>query len=431
MAYTLFQTIVAALAVAAVAVPTLAHMEMTAPPPRQSKYLAGATVIDDKNTSPTQAICQGKPAGPHAGTYQAGSNISVSLNGTNAHGGGHCQFALSYDDGQTFVVIKDVMNTCMIDTLSYTVPLPSTALTSNHAIFAWTWINAADGREYYMNCADISISGYADGYVTGPKLLVANILGGPTIPAWGSGVDNVSPALFAARPTIAFTASGVVVAPNNNNSTTTVPNGNGSTGNSSYSPVPAPAPGSVSDSNNTATNGYGNTNTTIPGDVSDTNASNNSTINPSTSANQNCTTNSTTATVPDSSTDNSTTTVPDTVDDTANSTTTGVSDSSAVNGSGNTTTPSNVENNATTTVPDSSVNNTTVTTPIVTSPSTNNTSVCAPGQVYVCTSNTNYVYCGANGVVPMSCPSGSACQHDETGQAICQQIANRCEANAY
>ncbi|KAI8054428.1 hypothetical protein BDF22DRAFT_775194 [Syncephalis plumigaleata] len=107
------------------------------------------------------------------------SSVDVVLTGEAKHNGGHCQFSLSYDGGKTFVVIKDVLN--------------------NNAIFAWSWINATGVREYYMNCADIAIEGVSDGKVTGPKMLVANILGGPTVPEWGSGTDKVGVKLLAAQ----------------------------------------------------------------------------------------------------------------------------------------------------------------------------------------------------------------------------------------
>ncbi|RKP04570.1 hypothetical protein THASP1DRAFT_11716, partial [Thamnocephalis sphaerospora] len=159
-----------------------AHMEMTNPPPRGYKGLPGVTNIDYSLSSPAQQICQGKPAGPIAATFQAGSNIAVTLDGGAPHGGGHCQFSLSYDGGKTFVVLKDVMDTCMVDSLHYSVPLPATAPGSKRAIFAWSWINAVGNREYYMNCADVAIKGPAKGKLSGKQMLVANILGGEIVP---------------------------------------------------------------------------------------------------------------------------------------------------------------------------------------------------------------------------------------------------------
>ncbi|RKP07205.1 hypothetical protein THASP1DRAFT_6962, partial [Thamnocephalis sphaerospora] len=166
----------------AVLAPVHAHMAMEQPPPRGSKYQPYATNIDYSITSPTQSMCQGKPAGPISATLQAGTAVQVTLGGGAPHNGGHCQFSLSYDGGKTFVVLKDVMDTCMVDSLHYSVPLPATAPGSKRAIFAWSWINAVGNREYYMNCADVAIKGPANGKIVGKKMLVANIPGTPTVP---------------------------------------------------------------------------------------------------------------------------------------------------------------------------------------------------------------------------------------------------------
>jgi hypothetical protein len=211
--------------------PTSAHIEMSKPPPRGSKYGPDKTHIDYNLSSPTHAICQGKPAGPIVGTYKAGSFIDVVLSGTATHNGGHCQFSLSYDGGKTFVVIKDVLNNCLIANNTYSVQIPATAPGCKNAIFAWSWINASGVREYYMNCADIAIEGTPDGNVTGPKMLVANILGGPTIPEWGTGTDKVGVGLLAGRENITITSSGSSTSNDGNNSMALQP-----------TPVPAPAP---------------------------------------------------------------------------------------------------------------------------------------------------------------------------------------------
>ncbi|KAK9746445.1 Chitinase 4 [Basidiobolus ranarum] len=53
-----------------------------------------------------------------------------------------------------------------------------------------------------MNCADIEIQGSTDGYITGPKLLVANLPGYSTIPEFPNNGPNDGRDLLAARPTI-------------------------------------------------------------------------------------------------------------------------------------------------------------------------------------------------------------------------------------
>ncbi|KXS11541.1 hypothetical protein M427DRAFT_102285, partial [Gonapodya prolifera JEL478] len=108
-------------------------------------------------------------------THQAGSSISVTLGeGGAPHDGGHCQFALLYDNGNMFVVLSTVKRECLrAEGLSYTVPIPAGA-PSGDAIFSWSWINAVGSREYYQDCGDVTIQGADGGSLTGPQLLVVN-----------------------------------------------------------------------------------------------------------------------------------------------------------------------------------------------------------------------------------------------------------------
>ncbi|RKP07624.1 hypothetical protein THASP1DRAFT_8735, partial [Thamnocephalis sphaerospora] len=165
-----------------------AHMYMDNPPPRGFQGLKGEKNVDYDIMSPATKMCQGKTrTAPITTVLTAGQTTKVRLvqpgnDIITRHDGGHCQFAISYDGGKTFVVLKTVEQRCIIDSLNYDVPIPASAPSSSNAIFAWTWINATGNREYYMNCADVIIKGKDGGSITGPKLLVVNILGGPTVP---------------------------------------------------------------------------------------------------------------------------------------------------------------------------------------------------------------------------------------------------------
>lgn len=64
-----------------------------------------------------------------------------------------------------------------VDTHEWPVKIPANAPGSESCIFAWSWINAIGNREYYMNCADIKITGGAGSSITGAGLLLANIGG--------------------------------------------------------------------------------------------------------------------------------------------------------------------------------------------------------------------------------------------------------------
>lgn len=80
----------------------------------------------------------------------------MSLAGTSTHGGGSCQLSLSYDNGATFRVIKSMIGGCPLTT-TYDFTIPSYTPAGN-ALLAWTWQNLEGNREYYMNCAEVSIS---------------------------------------------------------------------------------------------------------------------------------------------------------------------------------------------------------------------------------------------------------------------------------
>ncbi|ORY04996.1 putative endoglucanase precursor, partial [Basidiobolus meristosporus CBS 931.73] len=170
-----------------------AHMEMKKPLARRSKFNPYLTIdqIDYSLSSPLGTSypypCRGAPKGSSVATYNAGDKIQVELFGEATHNGGHCQFAVSYDEGKTFVVLRTIMKTCMLEGLSFDVPIPEGAPSSSNVVFAWTWINRSGNREYYMNCADITIVGKKNnGSIVGPKLLVANLPNSPSIPEFFS-----------------------------------------------------------------------------------------------------------------------------------------------------------------------------------------------------------------------------------------------------
>ncbi|KAI5201230.1 hypothetical protein E4T38_06168 [Aureobasidium subglaciale] len=145
----------------------LGHMEMSWPYPLHSKYnpANSYTVIDYSMTAPLFADgsnfpCKGyqndRPMVPVA-TYSAGSTYNMTIAGSAVHGGGSCQLSLSYDNGATFRVIKSMIGGCPL-TSTYDFTIPSYAPDGN-ALFAWTWQNEMGNREYYMNCAVVTVAG--------------------------------------------------------------------------------------------------------------------------------------------------------------------------------------------------------------------------------------------------------------------------------
>ncbi|KAJ2774130.1 hypothetical protein IWQ57_000969 [Coemansia nantahalensis] len=172
-----------------------AHLDMVDPCPRYSPRgvncpptPAGAA-LDYSMSSPLgrmQPLCKHTTPWPRpAASWTAGQSVTVRLaEGGAPHGGGHCQFSLSYDGGHNFVVVHEVLQRCFGPDNSqrrFTFALPSGLPSSSKAVFAWTWVNAIGNREFYMNCADVSISGTAQSY-TGKLMTIANHDGYPTIP---------------------------------------------------------------------------------------------------------------------------------------------------------------------------------------------------------------------------------------------------------
>ncbi|KAG0334047.1 hypothetical protein BG004_000575 [Podila humilis] len=129
----------------------------------------------DSKDSP---LCKSTVPSQKRTVYNAGQSISTSYSIGASHGGGHCQWALSYDNGKTWAVLKTVLRDCLKGTssggsYSVSVPIPAGA-PSGKATFMWLWNNAVGNRELYSNCADIEIKGTAGGKITGLVPLIAN-----------------------------------------------------------------------------------------------------------------------------------------------------------------------------------------------------------------------------------------------------------------
>ncbi|KAL1923760.1 uncharacterized protein VTP21DRAFT_8740 [Calcarisporiella thermophila] len=189
-------------------------MEMEFPAPRRStfsKLYREKGDIDYDMASPLGSNfpfpCRGFPPGPSTASFKAGETVPVSIVGGAPHGGGDCQFALSYNNGKDFVVIQDEFGSCPLEG-RYNVRIPQES-PSGKAVFAWAWVNAIGNREYYMNCADIDIQGNQGGRLTGKEMLVVNLPGSPVIPEF-AGNRNTGAELFAARKTITISGDQVV-----------------------------------------------------------------------------------------------------------------------------------------------------------------------------------------------------------------------------
>ncbi|KXS09092.1 hypothetical protein M427DRAFT_141440 [Gonapodya prolifera JEL478] len=188
-----------------------AHIEMTNLAPRNRKYIKGITMLTllvlfvYRNLSPLGHTCpfpcQGKmKQRTNFATYQAGSSISVTLDG------GHCQFALFYNNGNMFVVLTTAKRECLCaEGLSYTVPIPAGAPPGD-AIFSWSWINAVSSCEYYQDCADVTIQGADGRSLMGPQLLVVNALPSTVMVPEFSSKQTAREDLLDAQPQITVRA---------------------------------------------------------------------------------------------------------------------------------------------------------------------------------------------------------------------------------
>ncbi|KAJ2558991.1 hypothetical protein EV175_000548 [Coemansia sp. RSA 1933] len=188
-----------------------AHMTMTDPCPRFSPSCvtepaalpAGASW--DYNIKDPIAddgiLCKSNTPWPSpVATWTAGQSITVQfLNNDAAHGGGHAQFSVSYDGGTTFAVVYEVLRYMFFtgpsdsntpEVLSYTFTLPTDLPNSDSVIFAWSWVNAIGNREFYMNCADVAITGSSSSSYTGAQMVIADHDGYPTIPEFNGDYDT-------------------------------------------------------------------------------------------------------------------------------------------------------------------------------------------------------------------------------------------------
>lgn len=176
----------------------LAHISMSFPPSRYnqlSKYYSDSGLVNYNLRSPLTVPpdyfsfpCKGFPKGPSVAIFDS-NTITVTLEGTATHGGGHCQLGVSYDDN-TFVVLRTVLNNCLLDSMTYSFDLPENISNQNLTVF-WTWINRIGNREYYMECSDVTVNNYGTNtYIQGKELLVVNIGNNPRIPEWEIGAPS-------------------------------------------------------------------------------------------------------------------------------------------------------------------------------------------------------------------------------------------------
>ncbi|KAF9198895.1 hypothetical protein BGZ49_000168 [Haplosporangium sp. Z 27] len=177
-----------------------------APPAGQSiDYNINAPI--GTHDSIVQPICKHTVPYTTRTSYKAGETIETAYSVGAPHGGGHCQWALSYDKGQTWVVIQTEIRTCLQTAVggkpfNIKVTIPKDA-PAGPATFQWIWNNAIGNRELYSNCADIEITNSKSTSLTGVEPLFANY--GPKsvlIPEFPTASDPDGSAAFKTRKPI-------------------------------------------------------------------------------------------------------------------------------------------------------------------------------------------------------------------------------------
>ncbi|KAF9080844.1 hypothetical protein BGX23_001596 [Mortierella sp. AD031] len=197
---------------------TEAHVALKHPCPRHAKFAGCAAPpngieYDYDITTPIGThdrqnfpMCKNATPATKRQVFKAGQTIKTEYQIGAAHGGGHCQYALSYDKGKTWVVIHTVIRDCLRGNVGadykVNVKIPSSAPSGN-AMFMWLWNNAIGNRELYSNCVDIKINGKNGGQIKGPAPLIANY--GPKsayIGEFPRPGDKDGAELFAKRKTV-------------------------------------------------------------------------------------------------------------------------------------------------------------------------------------------------------------------------------------
>ncbi|KAF9167566.1 hypothetical protein DFQ27_004570 [Actinomortierella ambigua] len=111
------------------------------------------------------------------------------------HGGGTCEFSLSYDGGKTFRLIGRYTKSCPDSYYKWPVRIPKnvpSCTKRGQCLFVWSW-TANILPQYYMNCADIHLTGVKGGKLPPKRIQIVDIKGykmGVTAP--GDGIKHTS-----------------------------------------------------------------------------------------------------------------------------------------------------------------------------------------------------------------------------------------------
>lgn len=210
------------LATALAAQAARAHLIMNTPIPYNYHGTSSLVQVDPLRALPFP--CQGNTDVVEVTSMQAGTEQLVKFTGGAQHGGGSCQFSVTYDfpppaDKSKWKTIYTLIGGYPVSAAGnlpaaqpdqdgradspqcgndsgvecvrqFNVPIPKD-MPNGNATFAWTWYNKIGNHEVYMNCAPVKISGGSDDttfFNSLPQMFVANIRGECTT---NNGVLNI------------------------------------------------------------------------------------------------------------------------------------------------------------------------------------------------------------------------------------------------
>jgi len=151
-----------------------AHMKMVSPAPinADTDEFYTAPLKRDGSDFPCRGHLKDLASAPVAATWAAGTTQTFELGKDEPHYGGSSQVSMSYDQGQTWRVLKSFPGSCphrvVGEDQTFTFPLPAEA-PSGEALFSWSWVNREN--EMYHNCAVVSITGGGSGLDHLPRML--------------------------------------------------------------------------------------------------------------------------------------------------------------------------------------------------------------------------------------------------------------------
>lgn len=186
-------TLLAAATLLSVITPTSAHIAISNPPGQGGPWAKdkGKTIHGWIGFQGKPFPCGGYKKGPVT-TYKAGEVIPVRFWNFNVvnpkkfpppaglsqgrHGGGACEFSLSYDGGKSWKVIGQYTKTCPDIYYEWPVMIPKNAPSctdSNKCLFSMSWV-AFKTNQFYHHCANVVIQGVAGGKLPSLEMTVVD-----------------------------------------------------------------------------------------------------------------------------------------------------------------------------------------------------------------------------------------------------------------